>query len=477
LTYVIHEGQQEFVREVLISGMERTRRSLVDSKMLLKAGDPLSPTAERDTQRKLYELGVFARVDTAIQNPDGDTSEKYVLYDMEEARKYSIAWGFGAEFARIGGCSTCLEAPQGQNGFAPDATLDASRLNLWGLGQSLSFRGRVSTLEQRALINYTAPRVDGNDKLTLSFTVLYDNSKDVRTFTAQREESSVQLSERLSKSLTFLYRYTYRHVTVDESTLKISPYLIPLFSQPDRVGEVSWSFVEDRRDDPIDTRKGIYNTFDLAAAPRALGSEITFGRFLGRNATYHPIGKKYVLARATSFGIVHPLHNVTDPLTAIPLPEHFFSGGATSERGFPDLQAGPRDTTTGFPLGGTVLLMNQTELRFPLLGENIGGVLFHDMGNVYSSPSSISFRTDQHGLSDFDYMNHAVGFGIRYRTPIGPVRLDLSYSINPPRFIGFSGSFSDLLNAGPLPCQSEPARCVAQSISHFQFFFSIGQTF
>jgi outer membrane protein assembly complex protein YaeT len=477
LTYVIHEGQQEFVREVLISGLERTRRSLVDSKMLLKAGDPLSPTAERDTQRKLYELGVFARVDTAIQNPDGDTSEKYVLYDMEEARKYSIAWGFGAEFARIGGCSTCLEAPQGQNGFAPDATLDASRLNLWGLGQSLSFRGRVSTLEQRALINYTAPRVDGNDKLTLSFTVLYDNSKDVRTFTAQREESSVQLSERLSKSLTFLYRYTYRHVTVDESTLKISPYLIPLFSQPDRVGEVSWSFVEDRRDDPIDTRKGIYNTFDLAAAPRALGSEITFGRFLGRNATYHPIGKKYVLARATSFGIVHPLHNVTDPLTAIPLPEHFFSGGATSERGFPDLQAGPRDTTTGFPLGGTVLLMNQTELRFPLLGENIGGVLFHDMGNVYSSPSSISFRTDQHGLSDFDYMNHAVGFGIRYRTPIGPVRLDLSYSINPPRFIGFSGSFSDLLNAGPLPCQSEPARCVAQSISHFQFFFSIGQTF
>ena len=162
-------------------------------------------------------------MDTAIQNPDGDTSEKYVLYDMEEARKYSIATGFGAEFARIGGCSTCLEAPQGQTGFAPDATLDVSRLNLWGLGQSLSFRGRVSTLEQRALINYTAPRVHGNDKLTLSFTILYDNSKDVRTFTAQREEGSVQLSDRLSKSITFLYRYTYRHVTVDQSTLKISP--------------------------------------------------------------------------------------------------------------------------------------------------------------------------------------------------------------------------------------------------------------
>ena len=105
----------------------------------------------------------------------------------------------------------------------------------------------------------------------------------------------------------------------------------------------SWSMIQDRRDDPIDPHKGIYNTLDIALAPRAFGSEISFGRVLARNATYHRIGKKIVLARATSFGIVHPLENVADPLTAIPLPEHFFSGGATSDRGFPDLQAGPRD--------------------------------------------------------------------------------------------------------------------------------------
>ena len=95
----------------------------------------------RDTQRQLYDLGVFARVDTAIQNPDGDTADKYVLYDMEEARKYSIAMGFGAEFARIGGCSTCLEAPPGETGFAPRRLAGCfARLNLWGLGHSLSFR-------------------------------------------------------------------------------------------------------------------------------------------------------------------------------------------------------------------------------------------------------------------------------------------------------------------------------------------------
>src|SRR6202043_1482608 len=134
---------------------------------------------------------------------------------------------------------------------------------------------------------------------------------------------------------------------------------------------------------------------------------------------------------------------------------------------------GPRDSVTGFPLGGTALLTNQTELRFPLIGDDIGGVVFHHIGNVFTTPSTISFRTDQHGLSDFDYMVHAVGFGIRYRTPIGPIRGDLGYSINPPKYLGFGGTAADLLKCGPsgstLPnCQSTP-----QAISHFQFFFSI----
>jgi outer membrane protein insertion porin family len=99
------------------------------------------------------------------------------------------------------------------------------------------------------------------------------------------------------------------------------------------------------------------------------------------------------------------------------------------------------------------------------------------MGNTYSSIDHLSFRVTQHNLEDFDYMVHAVGFGLRYRTPIGPLRLDLAYSINPPRFFGFQGTEQDLINAGVNPCANFPAKCVPQSVSHFQFFFSIGQTF
>jgi outer membrane protein assembly factor BamA len=90
----------------------------------------------------------------------------------------------------------------------------------------------------------------------------------------------------------------------------------------------------------------------------------------------------------------------------------------------------------------------------------------------------MSFRTSQHDIQDFNYMVHAVGLGLRYRTPVGPLRLDLAYTINPPYFYGFKGSLQDLLKAGVDPCSPSMANlCQVQSVGHFQFFFSIGQTF
>jgi outer membrane protein assembly complex protein YaeT len=490
LRFAVNEGRQQFVREVLITGLKTTSPSLVDRNILLNPGDPLSPNRMTETQRRLYDLGVFAKVDTAIQNPDGETDSKYVLYDMEEARKWSIATGFGAEIARIGGCQQCLESPAGQTGFAPRFSFDISRLNLWGLGHSISLGTRVSTLEQRGLLNYSAPRFRNNDALNLSFTGLYDKSLNVRTFSSRRLEGSTQLSDRISKATTLFFRYAYRRVSVDTGTIKISPLLIPLVSQPVRVGMLSMNMIQDRRDDPVDPRHGFYTTADFGLAAHAVGSQRNFLRTLVRNSTYHPLSRKLVLARATTFGILHSVSYKCDPavaaelpegacgIQAIPLAERFFSGGASSARGFPEQQAGPRDLVTGFPLGGTALFFNQTELRFPLFGENIGGVLFHDAGNVYSSLGKVSFRVQQHGYKDFDYMVHAAGFGIRYRTPIGPLRVDFAYSVNPPRFFGFkANSQQELLQAGPEPCKTQPDRCVLQGISHFQFFFSIGQSF
>lgn len=476
LRYIIHEGPQQFVRQVLTGNLKNTRPELVNRQLQLNPGDPLSPTAVTETQRKLYGLGVFARVDEAIQDPDGETADKYVLYQLDEAHRYSLALGVGAELGRIGGCNDCLDAPAGASGFYPRISADFSRNNLWGMAHTISLRTQLSTLEQRALLNYSWPRFENNDKLSLSFTGLFDNSKDIRTYNYTRLEGSAQLSQRLTRAVTLLYRLAYRRVTIAD--LKVTPFLVSQLSQPDHVGMASINLVQDRRDDPMDPHRGIYNTVDFGVAEHVLGSQRNFTRVLIRNASYHPIGKRFVLARSTEIGNISTFHYSGDSADAIPLPERFFGGG-DSHRGFPEYQAGPRDTLTGFPVGGAALFFNQTELRFPLLGD-IGGVLFHDMGNIYSSFDHFSFRVHQENLQDFDYMVHAVGFGIRYRTPVGPLRVDLAYSINPPYFNGFNGSLQELLNAGVKPCPApagSPYQCNVQNVSHFQYFFSIGQTF
>jgi outer membrane protein insertion porin family len=476
VTYTITEGGQEFVRQVIYTGNRHTKPQLINRMIDLNPGDPLSPLQMTDTQRKLYNLGVFSRVDTAIQDPNGESVNKYVLYDLEEGKRYTMRVGVGAEFARIGGCQSCLDAPAGQNGFAPRVSYDITRGNLWGDGHSITLGFRVSTLEQRAVLTYAWPRFRDNPNLTLSFNGLYDNSRDVRTFSYTRLEGSIRLDQRLSKTTRLSWAYINRRVSVDQDTLKISPLLIPLLSQPVRLGLISGALIQDHRDDPLDPHKGYYFSVDLGLAEHIFGSQRNFVRMLARHSSYYRIGKRMVLARSTVAGEILAFHYTGTAYDSIPLPERFFSGGDTSDRGFPQEQAGPRDPNTGFPIGGTALLFNQTELRFPLIGENIGGVLFHDMGNTFETVSNVNLHVHQHGLQDFNYMVHAVGFGLRYRTPVGPLRVDLAYSINPPKFFGYPGTLEQLLNAGVNPCGT-PGVCTQTSVSHFQYFFSIGQTF
>ena len=475
LTFTIHEGERQYVRQVVITGLHTTRPGLVNKQLLLNPGDPLSPSAMADTQRKLYDLGIFSQVDMAIQNPDGDEDHRYVLYDLEEARRYSVTGGFGAEFARIGGSNaiTNLSDPGGSTGVSPRVTLDVTRLNLLGTGQSISLQSRISTLQKRASLSYFVPRIFGLPKFDATYSILYDDTHDVRTFESIRKEGSAQIVQHVSKPLTLFYRFSYREVSA--SDLKINPLLLPLLAQAVRVGIASFNLVQDRRDDPTDPHKGIYNTLDVGLASKVFGSQTSFVRVLGRNATYYKLGEKVVLARETQFG-VQPAFSIpanSDPTDPIPLPERFFGGGGNTQRGFPENQAGPRDLLTGFPLGGSTLFFNSTELRFPLYGPNINGVLFEDAGNIYSSLSQFSFRVDQRNDSDFSYMEHAAGFGIRYKTPVGPIRVDLAYSINPPKYNGFPGTYVQLVQCSiNNNCQAS-----LQQISHFQFFFSIGQAF
>lgn len=465
LQFKITPGKQIFVRNILVHGLETTRANLVQSRIRLNRSGPISRNQIVDSQLQLYDLGIFSKVQTAIQNPDGKEETKNVLFLLDEARKYSFTAGVGAEIARIGGGVTTFDAPAGEAGFSPRISLGLTRINFKGLGHTVGIQTLTSTLRQRALLSYVAPQFTGNQKLSLTFSSLFDHSRDVRTFVARHWEGSIQLGERISRDRTVQFRYTFRLVTIDPNSLKIDPLLIPLLSQPVKVGQIGAAFIQDRRDDPVNSRRGNYTSADVSVAMGALGSEADYTRLLFRNSSYHLLGRELVLARSLQFGYVQRLGG----LPQIPLAERFFSGGASTHRAFPDNQAGPRDLSTGFPLGGNALLFHSLELRFPLIGDNVGGVLFHDMGNVYSDITKITLRSTQHGLTDFDYMVHSVGMGIRYRTPVGPIRVDLSLSPNSPRFYGFAGTRDELLmGQGTL---------VNQRINVFQFHFSLGQTF
>src|SRR5262249_30201438 len=154
----------------------------------------------------LYDQGVFARVETAIQNPDGDVTQKNVLYYFDEANRYTFTVGVGAQVARFGTPSTTtLGSPGGTTGFSPEISLTASRLNFLGLGHTVTARALYSSIEKRGSISYLQPRFHDVDGRNITYTLLFDQTLDVRTFASRREEASVQLSQKFTRALTELF--------------------------------------------------------------------------------------------------------------------------------------------------------------------------------------------------------------------------------------------------------------------------------
>ncbi len=493
LTYKIREGPRQFVRQVVISGLYRTKPSLVERYIKVRKDEPISLTKINEDARELTAVGTFASVNTAIQNPSGSTRYKDVLYDFDEAARYSFSIGLGLIAGQLGGTTVQYQNSGGAKGASPLASFNVSRTNMFGIGQTLALQTSYSTLEQRESLSYIVPRFLGSANRTVTFSVLYDTTQDVQTFSSRRAEASVQTSQRLTRASTLALRFAYRRVST--GNINIPALLIPQFSQPVRIGMPSVSYVQDHRDNPADAHSGFWNTLDVGYASKYFGSQRTFARVLARNATYTSLWRNLVLARQTQLGAIIPfdVEPGTSDFEAIPLPERFYGGGGISMRGFGNNQAGPRDIgtanelpgpvitpPTGFPIGGNALFFNNVELRFPLLGPNISGVLFEDMGNVYTTFSNISLRYTQASRQDTNYAVQAAGFGVRYKTPLGPVRVDLSYVLNPTRYTGFSTneSYQELLACTPADIGHKPG-CIPgpQRLSGFQFFFSIGQAF
>jgi outer membrane protein assembly complex protein YaeT len=519
VVFHITEGRQIFVRKVLLTGLHYTRPATVAKAITLHPGDPLNETALMETQRNLYDFALFNEIDTAIENPSGDEINKTVLLQATEARRWALTYGFGLEAQTgtpqyncggiIASGATCN--PNGKVGVSPRVLADITRNNLFGREQSISLRATYGLLEQKINLLFQNPHFEGNRNFGLTISGGYANSLDVSTYVASKLETGVRWTQQFnargfafSRANTFVYEFDFRRVKVEADSLQVYPAEIAQLSTAVRVAGPSLTWIHDTRDSPLDAHRGTYTSLQEFLSADGFGAQANFNRLDLSNSSYYRLGKgRIVLARNTRYGQERAFGKLQAEL--IPLPERLYAGGATSLRGFGANQAGPRDPETGYPIGGAGALINITELRLPpptlpWLGNTVSFVLFHDMGNVFTNagdawasalrvrqplrdnckiltpptltqpipePSGPSTSTGVQGQCSFNYFSHAPGVGLRYHTPVGPIRLDFSYNLNPPIFpVNVNYSQSNIT-----------ANQHVGEGTHFNFFFSLGQTF
>jgi outer membrane protein insertion porin family len=519
VAFHITEGQQLFVRKVLVTGIHYTHPETIDKAITLHPGDPLDQTALSTTQSNLYESSLFTQIDTAIVNPNGAESHKTVLLQIGEARRWALTYGLGFEAATgtpqynchgiviaSGDHASCN--PKGKTGVSPRGIFDITRNNLFGGEQSASIRTTFGLLEQKIDLLYQVPHFVGNRNFGMAFAGGYASSLDVTTYVATRLEGSFRWTQsflapgsHLSKANTFVYEIDFRRVKVQASSLQVAPGEIEELATAARVGGPAFTWIRDTRDSQIDAHRGTYTSFQEFLSNRHFGAEVEFNRIDLTNSSYYGFNKnRFVLARNTRYGQIRSYGAHENRF--IPLPERLYAGGATSLRNFGSNSAGPRDPETGYPIGGAGTLIESTELRLPAptlpwIGDSVSFVLFHDMGNVFtrasdawvsalrihqpdrdkckdlsvpadtSTPPGPVTSTGWQGSCSFNYFSHAPGVGLRYHTPVGPIRLDFSYNLNPPIY----PVIYDYSLTNPA---SNPH--VGQA-NHFNFFFSLGQTF
>ena len=443
--YSITEHQLVRIGEVVYLGEKHTRRSLIAKTTQLHPETPMKRVQMLSAETRLYDLNIFDWSSVGPRKPITDQEEETELVKVHEMKRNEIIYGFGFEVSHRGGNipSGTVAVPGlptinlGSNRIAPSQSTFASprgsiefnRRNIRGLGETVSVSLLLSQLDQRFLTTYTQPHFIGSQWSSLSsFSI--ERTTENPLFAATLGDLSFQVERVLSRK-----NNTRLQIRYDFNKTELSHLLVPdLVLQQDRnvrLSTFSGTLIRDTRDKPLDAHRGSYATVNLGITPTAIGSSANFARLFGQFATYKPI-HSIVFANSIRLGLAKPFVG-----SFVPTSQLYFSGGGTSLRSFPIDEAGPQrlvpfctglQNQTGcvnvtVPVGGRELLILNSEIRFPLrIMKALGGVVFYDGGNVYSA---INFN------STFNNYTNTIGFGLRYSTPIGPIRIDVGHNLNP----------------------------------------------
>lgn len=390
----IRRGSYFTVGGIIIAGLEATRESLIRARLPFAEGDPLGNQDLLEVRRRLVSLGIFRTVAVDLLEPEEPVSERNVLIRVVEGPRTSI--GYGAGYSE-------REQVRGE--------AEWTRHNLLGRGHTLSLFARLSLKGSRLVATYRgAESVAGNVPI---FVSAFREAQDRESLDFIRTGVGVQFTRRvLGRDLFFRYDFT----TSELFDVKIHPNQIDRsFADDLWLSKVSASMVSDSRDDPVEPRRGRFGIVDLEWSSAMLGSRAPFVKGLSQQYLFFPIAGPVVLAVAGRLGMARTI-GAEEPVQ-VPITERFFAGGATTLRGFRLDRAGPLDES-GYPLGGNLLIVGNLEVRFPIFG-SLHGAVFSDHGGVYGEVGSF----------EAGFLDHNGGAGLRWSTPLGPVRFDYGIRI------------------------------------------------
>lgn len=444
VVYTIDEGQQVYAKTLVPVGELHTRIDTIRTNADVKVGRPLSLTSMLQGETQLLGLQVFDWASVDTREPSTDQSNADVLVKVHEGKRNTINYGFGFEITNRGG-----EIPNGtvalpglppvglpsnfvtseKTFWGPRGSITYERNNLFGRAETLAVNALAGRLDQFASGSWLDPSF-WNSVWIATVALSGERNSTNPLFTSRQVQAALTFQRYLDtkRTKTLFLRYTFTRTNLSNL---LTPELVLPEDRNVRLSTLSASYVRDTRDNILDAHKGIYQSLEAYLTPMALGSNTSFVRVLGQMAYYAPLDGGLVWANSVRLGVEQPFGGAH-----IPLSESFFSGGGSSLRGFPLNGAGPQRPVTvcgnpsdlstcaliSVPVGGKQLVILNSELRFPLkVMSKLTGAVFYDGGNVFRSVGLGSFGAQ--------YTN-TVGGGIRYSTPVGPIRVDIGHLLN-----------------------------------------------
>ena len=410
----VFAGERWVFDRTLLRGLRRTDPRIVRRFLGIAPGDPVRQAAVLDLQRRLYGLGIFSRVDVRVAPSAEGGEARELLVDLEEGRSRAVQAGAG------------YDSESGVRGL-----LRLSQGNLFGKATSLSLDLLGSQKNQHMRLIYRQPYI-GSLQAELLAT-LYDEHEDRPDFSVDRRGGQLVVGRELGRwSLQAFLSYRLVELQADDPFFNSE---IPLDSRNGRVASLTPTAGYDHRDDPLDPTRGWNTSFQLEYAFPALAADAHFLKLFGHATAYLPLGRFGVLAGSARGGAIEPLADSLDASSrgaleaSVPAAELFYAGGRTTHRAYRRDELGIVGETLIFdptnpaadpyPAGGGGLALCNFEYRFPVAGP-VGGTLFVDGGNVWTDYRKVGVGA----------MKWGAGLGVRYLSPVGPLRLEVGWKLD-----------------------------------------------